>query len=138
MFPLRKKPAQPVAAQKPLSVIVADDVHEITQLVTLWLEQDGHSVTAVSTGRDVINLVRDRPVDLVITDLVMPGGNGLDAILAINRIRPTTRILAISGGGPKMPADAGLRVAKGLGADAVLLKPFGRESFKEAVQRATG
>src|SRR5688572_24801986 len=122
MFPRKKKTAPPGApAPKPLTIIVADDVHEITELVTIWLKEAGHSVTSVSTGREVIDLVRAHPIDLVITDLVMPGGNGLDAILAINRLRPATRILAISGGGPNMPAEAGLRVAKGVGADAVLL-----------------
>jgi CheY-like chemotaxis protein len=139
MFSLRKKQPQPITpAVKPLLVLVADDVQEIQQLVTHWLEEAGHSVIQASTGREVIDSVRDRPVDLVITDLVMPGGSGLDAILAISRIRPATRILAISGGGPKMPADAGLRVAKGLGADAVLLKPFDQQQFMETVGRVTG
>ena len=134
MFPLRKKPL-PVVAAKPLKIVVADDVHEIQQLVALWLEQAGHSVTRVSTGGEVIQVVRDRPVDLVVTDLVMPGGDGLDAILAVNRIRPSTRILAISGGGPNMPADAGLRVAKGVGADGILLKPFDQQKLLAAVQK---
>jgi CheY-like chemotaxis protein len=133
MFPLRKKQSPPIsAAQKPLTIVVADDVHEIAQLVTLWLEQKGHSVTPVSTGREVINQVRNRPIDLV-----MPGVSGLDTILAVNRIRPSTSIVAISGGGPEMPADAGLRMARRLGADAVLLKPFNQQKFMEAVQRVT-
>ena len=139
MFPLRKKQTTSVSTPtKQLNVVVADDVHEIKQLVTIWLEQAGHHVTTASTGREVVNLVRDREVDLVITDLVMPGGSGLDAILSVNRIRPATRILAISGGGPNMPADAALRVAKGVGADAVLLKPFDHPKFMEAVQRVVG
>src|SRR5689334_15361497 len=128
MFSLRKKPASaPVPASKPLLVLVADDVHEIQQLVTLWLEEAGHTVLAASTGREMIEVVRQKPIDLVVADLVMPGGSGLDGILAISRIRPATRILAISGGGPKMPAEPALRVAKGLGADGVLLKPFDQQ-----------
>ena len=63
-------------------------------------------------------------------------GNGMDAIFAVNRLPPTTRILAISGGGKNLPAEGCLRVAKGLGADALLLLPFGREQFIEAVSRA--
>jgi CheY-like chemotaxis protein len=138
MFPLRKQQPKPDIPTKPLLVLVADDVPEIQQLVKLWLEGAGHTVVVASSGREVIESVRERPIDLVITDLVMPGGSGLDAIVAISRIRPTTRVLAISGGGPNMPADAGLRVAKGVGADAVLLKPFDHRSFMEAVQKAAG
>lgn len=138
MFSLRKKPAPPPAPPaKPLLVLVADDVHEIQQLVTLWLEERGHTVLVASTGREMIELVRQKPIDLVVADLVMPGGSGLDGILAISRIRPNARILAISGGGPKMPAEAALRVAKGLGADGVLLKPFDHQQFIEAVQKIT-
>jgi CheY-like chemotaxis protein len=138
MFPLRKQQPKPDIPTKRLLVLVADDVQEIQHLVKLWLEGAGHTVVVASSGREVIASVRERPIDLVVTDLVMPGGSGLDAIVAISRIRPTTRVLAISGGGPNMPADAGLRVAKGVGADAVLLKPFDQRTFMEAVQKAAG
>ena len=122
----------------PLAIVVADDVDEIRQLVGHWLAEIGHTVTYASTGRELIQQVRDHPIDLVITDLVMPGVDGLDAILAINRIRPSTRILAISGGGRNMPADAGLRLAKGVGADGVLPKPFVRKQLLAAVERVLG
>ena len=138
MFSPRKKQTPLVATTKPLKIVVADDDKEVQQMIAMWLEEAGHTVTRVSTGREAIQVVRDTPIDLVVTDLVMPGGNGLDAILAVSRIRPSTRILAISGGGPNMPADAGLRVAKGVGADGVLLKPFTPQKLLEAVQKVTG
>ena len=121
-----------------LTVAVADDVDEIQELVATWLGELGHLVLRASTGRELIQLVREQSIDLVITDLVMPGGDGLDAILTINRVSPGTRILAISGGGPRMPADAGLRVAKGIGADAILLKPFDQRQLLAAVNRLAG
>ncbi|HUR59602.1 MAG TPA: response regulator [Opitutaceae bacterium] len=134
MIPLRKK-ATPPPAKKALVIVIADDVEEIQHLVSTWLEEDGHVVVRAGSGREIVRIVRERPVDLVITDVLMPDGDGLDAILALSRVRPTTRILAISGGGRMQPADACLRVAKGVGADAVLLKPFGRPQLLSAVQR---
>ena len=134
MIPLRKKHSP--AAKKSLVILIADDVEEIQHLVTTWLEEDGHVVVRAGTGREILRIVRERPIDLVITDILMPGGDGLDAIMAVNRVRPTTRILAISGGGRAEPADACLRVAKGVGADAVLLKPFGRTQMIAAVRQA--
>lgn len=136
MIPFKKKRSAPTETTKPLAIVVADDETEIQELVATWLEQCGHEVTCASSGREVVERVRERPVDLVITDIVMPGGNGFDAILAVNRLRPSTRIVAISGGGHNMPADGCLRVAKGVGADVVLLKPFGRQQLLDAVNRA--
>jgi CheY-like chemotaxis protein len=130
MLPLMKKPKD---APRALSVLVADDVHEIKQLVSTWLEEEGHRVLHASGGREVIRIACDTTIDLVITDIVMPDGDGWDAILAVNRLRPATRVLAISGGGKHMPADACLRVAKGVGADGVLKKPFGRAQLLAAV-----
>lgn len=135
MFSLSKKSP---TATKPLTIFVADDVDEIQELVATWPGELGHAVLRASTGRELIQVVREHSVDLVITDLVMPGGDGLDAILWINQISPGTRILAISGGGPRMPADAGLRLAKGIGADEILLKPFDRRKLLAAVSRVTG
>lgn len=134
MIPLRKKPVP--ATKKSLVIVIADDVEEIQHLVTSWLEEEGHVVVRAGSGREIVRIVRERPVDLVITDILMPDGDGLDAILAINRAQPSLRILAISGGGRSQPADACLRVAKGVGADVVLLKPFRRAQMLAAVERA--
>lgn len=134
MIPLRKKQI-PVAKQA-LVILIADDVEEIQHLVTTWLEEEGHIVLRAGTGREILRIVRERQVDLVITDILMPDGDGLDAIMTLNRVHPKTRILAISGGGRIQPADACLRVAKGVGADAVLLKPFGRSEMIGAVGKA--
>lgn len=128
-------PRKTKEASRPLSVLVADDVAEITKLIAGWLEEYGHSVAHASTGREVISRVRDCAYDLVIADVVMPDGDGWDAILAVNRMRPGVRVLAISGGGGKMPADTCLRLAKGVGADAVLKKPFGRSQLLSAVEQ---
>ena len=132
MLSLRKKQKE---SPKVLNVLVADDVLEIQHLVAAWLEEDGHHVSHASSGREIVRCVREHTFDLVITDIVMPDGDGWDAILAVNRLRPATRILAISGGGQQMPADACLRVAKGVGADAVLKKPFGRVQLMTAVEQ---
>ncbi len=137
MFSLPKKTTPKPAAAKPLAIVVADDVEEIQELVALWLGDLGHSIRRASTGRELIELVREHAIDLVITDLAMPGGDGLDAILSINRISLATRILAVSGGGPCLPAAAGLRVAKGIGADEILLKPFDQRKLIAAVDRLT-
>lgn len=135
MIPLRRTAAQPA---RKLDIVLAEDMPEVQQLIASWLEEEGHRVTRAANGRDVIRLLRERPFDVVVTDIVMPDTDGWDAILAVNRLRPETRILAISGGAENMPVDACLRVAKGVGADAVLKKPFNRAQLIGAVVQVAG
>ncbi len=131
---LRKQPAPPVSPRR-LEIVVADDVVEIVELMSHWLQAEGHTVTRAASGREIIELLQQRAYDLLVTDIVMPGTDGWDAILAVSRLRPETRILAISGGAKKMPVDACLRVAKGVGADHVLKKPFRQAEFLAAVAK---
>jgi two-component system chemotaxis response regulator CheY len=134
MTPSEKSTLHPVDAPRRWEILVADDVEEITDLMCRWLEAGGYAVTRASGGREVIEWVQKRRFDIVVTDIVMPGVDGWDAILAVGRIRPETRILAISGGSKQTPVDACLRVAKGVGADLVLKKPFRRPEFVAAVK----
>lgn len=116
-----------------LSVVVAEDVADLRQLIALWLEEAGHEVTAVATGREVVRLFGERPFDMLVSDILMPDGDGWDAIAEVHRLRPKTRILAISGGSREIPAAACLRVARGAGAISVLKKPFSRVEFLAAM-----
>jgi len=121
---------------KPLSVIVADDVEGIQELVEHWLQESGHSVACASTGREASQLLRRKHFDLVITDIIMPDGDGLELILELKHAQPSVHILAISGGGRHLQANDCLKMAKNLGAHALLLKPFNREQLLAAVQLA--
>jgi CheY-like chemotaxis protein len=135
---LRKKTSpDPAPAARPLTIVVADDIEEITKLVRQCLAEQGHSVTCVGSGRELLKVAQEETFDLAIVDIVMPDGDGHDAIAALTRLRPTMRILAMSGGGRLMPADPGLRFAKGLGADSLLPKPFTRDQLLAAVAKAS-
>ena len=118
-----------------LAVLVADDARDLQELIARWLTEAGHRVTAASNGREIVRLVREQPFDLLVTDIIMPDGDGWDAIAEVHRLRPQTRILAMSGGAREMPASAVLRVAQGAGAIGVLKKPFSRVDLLEAVAR---
>jgi CheY-like chemotaxis protein len=135
MIPLESPLPESTVAPRRIKVLVADDVEEITELIARWLEGEGHEVTKVAGGREVIELVQQQRYDILVVDIVMPGVDGWDVILAVSRIRPETLILAISGGGKLTPVEACLRVAKGVGADLVLKKPFRQPEFLDAFGR---
>ncbi len=125
---------EPAPARKALSIIVADDVEEIQQLVSTCLTTAGHHVTCAGSGSEVIRLLAKQQCDLVIADVLMPDGDGLDIIFAVKRENLPTRILTISGGGKYMVAAECLRISQGVGADRVLLKPFNCTQLLEAVE----
>jgi len=117
----------------PISVVVADDVVEIQQLLQHWLRDLGCIVTCVSTGREAARVLRTVHVDMVITDILMPDGDGLEVITELKTAQPSARIIAMSGGGSHLRATECLKFASGLGAHGVLMKPFTREELLEIV-----
>lgn len=137
-MPRSTTPSPGPSPSGPLSVVVADDVAELRELVALWLEELGHSVSAAANGREAFRLATEQPCDLICTDILMPDGDGLDVIAEIRRTKPHVRVLAFSGGDRVVEARNALRLAKGIGADNWLPKPFNRVQFVEAVRRVAG
>jgi len=75
----------------------------------------------------------EKPFDLVITDIVMPGKEGIESIVDIKNFDPGAKIIAISGAG-WYGADAEFEVAKTLGAQT-LRKPFEHEDLLDAISQ---
>ena len=123
---------------KPLSILVADDVPEIQAIVSQWLKHRGHRVECASTGDEALKLLKNEHFDLIILDVLMPDGDGLDVITEIQKTGRTERILAISGGGKYMPAADCVKLANGLGSHAAVLKPFDERQLMAGIERALG
>jgi len=88
-------------------------------------------------GRQGTLLYRSDPVDLVITDLLMPVKEGFETIRELRQINADAKIIAISGGGRAGGADF-LEMAKKLGADRAIAKPFRPAELVEAVRAVLG
>jgi two-component system cell cycle response regulator CpdR len=125
-----------VVLMTPLYVLVAEDEPEISNLITRWLEHDGHHVTCAANGAEATSISQAKEFDLVVTDMLMPEIDGMQLIAVIKKSHPKTRILAISGGGHALDGLDCLRMAKAMGADAAVKKPFRRASFMEGVTAA--
>jgi YesN/AraC family two-component response regulator len=65
----------------------------------------------------------------------MPNGDGFEVIEAIKTARRGTKIIAISGGGTYLPAAEYLKLARSIGADEIVLKPFTHRQIFDAVNR---
>src|SRR3546814_16871375 len=77
-------------------ILVADDDRAIRTVLSQALARLGHDVRTTGDAATLWRWVEDGEGDLVITDVVMPDGNGLDLIPRIKRIRPELRIIVMS------------------------------------------
>lgn len=108
---------------KPLRALVIEDEEEIRGEIEHCLTAEGFVVETAANGMEGLKCLEISPVDLVITDILMPEKEGLETIMAIRKRSPQMHIVAISGGGP-FPSSFPLDVAEKFGADAILAKPF--------------
>lgn len=114
-------------------LIIIDDDATLREVLVAALKQAGHEVRQAGDGDAGIRLYKERPADLVITDIVMPDKEGLDTIIELRRDHPDARIIAMSGGlahDPKLY----LHMAEKLGARLVLYKPFSLSDLFQAVE----
>jgi DNA-binding NtrC family response regulator len=119
-----------------LSILVADDEEGIRNLVVNWLQERGHTLTPARSANHAFRHLSAEDFDLVITDVVMPDGDGFELISSLRKTHPETRILAMSGGGRYLRGIECLKMARGLGAHAVVMKPFNMEQLQAAIDAA--
>lgn len=101
------------------------------------LSAEGHEIVTSDDGAAACALLKQRPFDLLITDIVMPKQDGLETILAIRRDRPELPILAISGGGRYAWTDV-LEAAELFGASRTLVKPFSMCTLVACIRELVG
>ena len=92
-------------------------------MLKLSLLRNNYTVLEAENGKDAIVHFKSLLTDLVVTDLIMPEEDGLKVIIKLKELKPSIKIIAISGGGKVGPASY-LNLAKALGADAIYTKPF--------------
>jgi DNA-binding NtrC family response regulator len=123
---------------KSLSILVADDEDSIRSLIQHFLSTAGHTVVAAANAQEACAAMVKQRFDLVITDVLMPDGDGLDLITELKKTQPEARILAISGGGRYLEGSDYLKLAKGLGAHHAMMKPFTWQQLQDAIRNALG
>jgi YesN/AraC family two-component response regulator len=116
------------------SVLVIDDDLLLRKLLCRIIKKDqGHAVHDAANGKEGLELISKFPVDLVVTDIFMPAGDGLGTIMNICHNFPDVKIIAMSGGGNVEDVDF-LQLASCLGAQKVFHKPFDTEEFLSSVK----
>ena len=115
-------------------VLVIDDDEQVREMLRRMLEYEGLEVLEAGDGEEGLRLFADSPVQLVITDILMPNKEGLETIMGLRRKYPQLPIIAISGGGFSGSLDY-LSTANKLGATLTIAKPFTRQQMIDAVNK---
>jgi DNA-binding response OmpR family regulator len=115
------------------AVLVVDDEQDLRSSIVMVLRDAGFEVIEASDGADAIPILRDQDIDLLVTDLVMPGTEGMELVrlLAGKANRPAIIVMSAHHGEERGEY---LELAGKLGADRTLKKPFKREQLLDAVQ----
>jgi YesN/AraC family two-component response regulator len=114
-------------------ILIIDDEPQIRSMLKLMLERDGYEVAEAPDGIEGIKVYRQKPADLIITDLIMPNKDGIGMIIDLKKEFPNVKIIAMSGGGLNKP-EGYLRGAKKLGATCTLTKPIDRDEMLRTIK----
>lgn len=119
-------------------ILVVEDVRDINQLISDILQLEGYEILQCYNGSEAINILRsDNKFDLVISDIIMPEGDGFDLMTFIKAQKMTMPTLVISGGGIALSSAVALEAIK-KDATAVLHKPIKRQVLIETIQTLLG
>ncbi len=115
---------QKLNRRKPHALVV-EDCNVVRHLTVGTLAENGYRVTEARSMEEALAHPDMARVDLVVTDIFMPGMGGIEGTQIIKRKWPNVKVLAMSAGlENRMPWDKALRAAREIGADAQLKKPF--------------
>ncbi len=105
------------------NILVVDDDPSILTFIEETLDND-HDVYTAETVDRAEEIIKNTQIDLLIADLVIPEKNGIDMIMSFKKTYPDLHIMAISGGGGITGRFDYLPIAKLVGAEVTLKKPF--------------
>jgi len=112
-------------------ILIAEDELGIRTALTMLLEEEGYEITTVKDGEQAIEAIRAEHFDLVISDIRMPGMNGLQLLEEIRKLPAAPEIVIITAYGSIETAIQALKN----GARDFLIKPFSNELLKMTVAR---
>jgi DNA-binding response OmpR family regulator len=115
-------------------VLVIDDNPDMRLTMQALLESEGFAVSVAADGEEALRIQKDFPAEVVVTDIFMPGKEGIETIYELRKRFPQTKVIVMSGGLRAKGVDY-FEVARELGAVKTLKKPFAPAELIDAVRQ---
>jgi CheY-like chemotaxis protein len=113
-------------------ILVVDDNMMMRKLIVNLLRNEIYEIDEACDGNEALDKMQSADYKLVITDIIMPGMEGIEMIMQVKKQFPDTKIIAISGGKPYY-----LYLAKKLGVEGIFTKPLNHHLFLYQVHMLT-
>jgi len=129
---VKKESQKEMGGMHPKVIMIAEDDPTVGESIRLLLKKRGYSILLASNGKEGLQLFRQKSIDLVITDLVMPKMDGIELLEEVKKLRPETEVIVISAQGTIEKAVQAMK----LGAFDFIEKPINPRVISLLVERA--
>ncbi len=113
-------------------VLIVDDEQSMRDMLAILLKKEGLDVCTAASRAEAADVLSQGPVDLVLTDVRLPDGDGIEVLRHVKAASPETAVVVMTGYGTSETAVA----ARKLGAEAYILKPFDVDELRVVVKDA--
>jgi CheY-like chemotaxis protein len=115
-------------------VLIIEDDSTVRRILSGYVEDAGYLPVARGDWESAISDPETFGVDIVVTDIFMPGMGGIAGIVAVKRDWLETPVIALSAGlGGRMGSETVLKASKSIGADVTLQKPISKDTLVQAI-----
>jgi len=113
-------------------LLLIDDEQDILRVLSMSLKSDGYEVVSALSGKEGLDIFKKESPDIVLTDIKMPGMDGIEVLQNVKKINPETEVIIITGHGDIDTAIEALQY----GASDFINKPIRDEALSIALERA--
>ncbi len=117
-----------------ISILIVDDEINVTKLLEKVLMKEGYNTYIGSCGSEALNIIHDHHIDIVITDIKMPGMSGIELLSEIKLIDPSIEVILITAFATMNTAIEALK----MGARDYITKPFNLKDVIESIKKISG